>query len=333
MKLDYKDVCLYPTKISSLYSRSEADTSVKFFDRILDIPIIAAPMKDVCNGYSAKKILDCGAFAFIHRFCSIEEQIEDFNITDKRAGCAVGLNDINRIESLYSEGCNIFCIDIANGTNINSKTLSFFKDKEINIVIGNVASYTTYSFIEQFIKTETKKECAIRVGIGGGKGCTTTNATGIYYPMFSLIQEIYNHRRQSSGIIADGNIREPGDVCKAIVAGADMVMVGSQIAACGDSSAEYLDIDNYTKNHLPSFRENGKIYKVFRGSASYENQLLYKEEPKYIEGTTRMLECKETIKEFLTRYKHGLQSCMSYFNARNLQELRQNAEYLEYKHD
>ena len=107
-------------------------------------------------------------------------------------------------------------------------------------------------------------------------------------------------------IIADGQIREVGDVCKALVAGASMVMVGSEFAKCSDSPADTID------NH-----------KIFYGSASSFN----KGSDNYIEGQKVLLDQRtENYLQYLKRINEGVQSCMSYAGVKQLEDLR----YMKY---
>lgn len=143
-------------------------------------------------------------------------------------------------------------------------------------------------------------------------GCTTKNATGIYQGMISCIIEC-NDVKKRTFMIADGGIKSPADFCKAIAFGADLVMMGSIIASTKESPAK--------------IHEDGK-HKVYNGSASLEIQKLYKEFPKYIEGTTRLLEYTGMPLEVqLSKYIEGLKSSMSYFNAKKLESYRKNISY------
>lgn len=141
--------------------------------------------------------------------------------------------------------------------------------------------------------------------------CITKNNTGIYHCMASLINEC---KDSGKTIIADGGIREVGDFCKAIALGADMVMMGSVLAKAHESPAELVWKDD-------------RQHKLFHGSASYENQKIYKETPRYIEGKSVLLEYKsESLSSILNSYFEGLRSSMSYCNATNLEEYRKNVE-------
>ena len=314
IKLDFKDVSLISRQISTIKSRDEIKIIVNLFNNEYTTPIIASPMKDVCNEKIANKINSFGGIGIIHRFMSIEDQ-KEIAIKDiqKRNIYAIGINNdfIERYESLINVGVKYFCIDVANSSSIIVKEaiLNLLKIQKSLFVIGNVLSkegIELYSDIPEVV--------AFRVSVASGRACTTKNATGMYYPSISLIQEC--RKITTKVIIADGGIKEPQDYCKAIVAGADFIMLGSIIAQSKDSPAEILIKDK-------------KEYKLYHGSASYENQKKYKETPKYIEGRTVLLEFhNESLEEILTRFQEGLKSSMSYANARNIEEFRQNVEMI-----
>lgn len=315
-KLSFNNISLVPRVVSSISSRDKIDCSIKFCNINLELPIIASPMKDVCNGYVAKTMRKCGAYGIIHRFCSIEEQVKEFVIANKDAGCAIGINGDaeDRFKELYKEGCRIFCLDVANGANNNiqyiiNKTINY---KDIFLIVGNIASKETLRWIRCL-----NRVYGVRLGIGSGEACTTTKATGIFYPHISLLQECVEDKSgfdNHISLIMDGGIKEPRDFCKSIGLGADLIMLGSLIASCNDSPAE-------------SFVENGKIYKKYRGSASLDIQESYKE-PRYIEGTTKFLKCTQDISSLLKEFKEGLQSSMSYFDSKNIMEYRKNISYI-----
>ncbi len=316
--LDYSDVSLVSRQVSTIKSRDEISTSVEFCGRKLTIPIVSSPMKDVSDGFFCKRMMDCGAFGIIHRFSNIAEQVSQYRVAPG-AGCAIGINGdwFERFEALYKAGCRIFCLDVANGA--STSVIPIIKDireRDCYVIVGNTVSLEGYRFLDN------NSVNAVRVGVAGGAGCTTKNATGIYHPMLSLIQETYvekTYMRKKSQIIADGGIKEPGDFCKAIGFGADVVMLGSLLANTSSSPAERIYKD-------------GKHWTVFRGSASSDIQTTYKEVPRYIEGKSVLLEYHyETVEELLTRFMEGLRSSMSYFNTRTLDGYRGNVNYVTLK--
>ncbi len=312
--LDFRDVSLVSRQVSTISSRDEIDTSVEFCGRKLSVPIIASPMTDVCDGYIANLMMEYGAFGIIHRFSSVVQQVAEYQRA-KGAGCAIGINGDwqERYNALYKAGCRVFCIDVASGANKNIlPNIEYIRrDEDSYIIIGNTVS------VEGFLFLEFHDVNAVRVGVAGGAGCTTKNATAIYHPMISLIKETYHGRQDSKvSIISDGGIKEPSDFCKAMIFGADVCMLGSLIANTKESPAERIPKD-------------GKRYTQFSGSASEKVQQVYKDLPRYIEGKTTYIEYKEEkLKELLDRFVEGLRSSMSYFNARTLSEYRQNIDYV-----
>ncbi len=297
--MDYKDVNLIPDVISTIESRDEIDTSVQLGSSIkLEVPLIAAPMVDVADSAEQlNEITKAGSFGFVHRFSDLETRLETFNKTERTVGCSIGLGEDKEFDTLYEAGCRFFCLDVANGANFHA--INWFQNlnlRDSEWVLGNVGSaknYETLSILPNVM--------AVRVGLSCGAGCSTANATGIRTPMASLVASL----EIPNVAVADGGIKEPGDFCKAIAFGSQYAMAGSIFAQCKDSSAKTV---------------KGK--KFYSGSASAEVQSKTRV-PRYIEGKTVSLESSnETISEMVNRYKEGLRSCMSYFNARNIEEFQ-----------
>jgi IMP dehydrogenase len=243
----------------------------------------------------------------------ISEQVNDFSLAGVSI-CAVGVNgdSFDRFKALFEAGCKRFCIDTANAANtrVGKVIDELGKYKDVELVVGNVASKECYKWLTQWPCVK-----GIRVGIAGGAACTTRNATGVYHGMVSCIRECAELKSNNCLLIADGGIKEPQDFCKAIACGADAIMMGSLIAATADSPAEVINI-------------NGVKYKRYHGSASFEIQKEYRDKPRYIEGRTKMLDYDgQTLDELMTKFIDGLRSSMSYFNARNFAEYRKNVTF------
>lgn len=312
---DYGDIHLISRQISEVNSRDSVDTSVTFCGAKLEVPIVASPMKDVADVKGAIDIVEAGAFVFLHRFNTIAEQVKMFAAVNKislSVGCALGINGDfqERLEALYHAGCRRFCLDVANSANKNIEP-AIYAIKELSpynhVVVGNVMSREGFEY-------NSRLPCvkAVRVGVGGGAGCTTTNATGLYHPAASLISECATKRSYGNTlIIADGGLREPGDMCKALAMGADVVMLGSALAGCTNSAAPI---------------QSG--YKVFSGSASEKIQESYRE-PRYIEGQTiRLPSNEENMSQLIKRWQDGIRSCMSYCGATNISDFRIKVDYV-----
>lgn len=312
-KLDFDDVSLISRKISTISSRDHIHLDVNIGNIFLTLPIVASPMKDVCDAKISNIIGENGGYSIIHRFSNIEDQINTYKESYKNTACSIGINNdyIERYLALCNIGCKYFCIDVANGacTAMKIAIETLLSKHNASFIVGNVMSKDGYQYLQGLPNV-----IAIRVGVAGGTACTTKNATAMYHPMISLIYEC-SQVKQHTRLIADGGINSVNRFCKAIAAGADMVMMGGVIAASSDSPAKIIKIA-------------GKKYKIYSGSASYEVQKIYKTIPKYIEGATKHLDYNsQPLVEILNQYKEGLISSMSYSDSADIESYRKNVEW------
>lgn len=323
------DIWLVPRHLSEIDSRNDVNTSIEFCGTILSLPLIASPMPDVCDSKMASILYQHGLFGFIHRFNTIGEQLNEYSNTGiYDCGCAIGINEdwFDRFLKLYDIGVSDFIIDTANGFNkrVGDCIEKMFKrTPSINLIAGNVCTKEGYRFLAQY------PLAGIRCLIGSGSACATRHETSIYFPSATSLIEISQEKKDilrenkelvsytSSNlypvpIIADGGIDNPHDFCVALALGADVVMCGKIFAACKQSPAKTLNID-------------GKIKKIYRGAASFSNQIEHTgERPDYVEGFERIIDYGGDIKDIIKRFSGGLRSAMSYMNARNLKEFRDN---------
>lgn len=305
----YKNIGLLSRQISSLHSRNDVDTSIIFDGHKLNTPIIASPMPDVCDGKMAKTLYSLGAFGIIHRFNTIEKQLQEYKISGGECGCAIGVNgDFHeRYKMLFEAGCRCFCIDVANGASLRVESV-VNKIKNSFIIAGNVATKECYRWLTQL------PIHAIRVGISGGSVCSTKSETGLNYPMASSILECAQEKTDNILLIADGAIKEPSDLCKAIVLGADICMVGGILAGTEESPAQVMKI-------------NEKLFKTYKGAASFSTQKQVGKNPEYVEGTETLIPYVGPVEKIIKRFRNGLRSSMSYMNAHNLNEYKNNADW------
>lgn len=336
--LTYDQVSLIPTVVSELKHRAEANTNVKFGPITLGIPLIAAPMPDVSNGEMAKKLWELGSFGWIHRFQSDEDIDREFLLASGKPnptwlGLAIPANAEAALAIVRRRiGCQIFCIDTANGANqMVERTIKTLKDKfpGIFLVTGNVAS------AEAFLKLESWGADAIRVGIAGGSVCETRTETGVYSPMATVIQQCATRVRTiyqpvgSGGpidvldqykralLIADGGIKTPADMCKALALGADLVMAGNIFAGSKEAPGDPINTGTHEKPQL---------VKLMRGAASFSVQ---NGKSEYIEGRESFVPYKGSVERVVNRFAAGLRSSMSYMNSRTLEEYRRNVKIVE----
>ena len=303
----YDNIVLTP-KYSEVRSRSNLDTSVEFLGKKFKSVAMPANMKCTIDFTKAEELSDAGYFYVLHRFYdydNIYNWVKN-NQNLKTISISIGVNekDYELVNDLFVNKLRVdyITIDVAHGHHILVKEMiehiknHNFKN-DAKIIAGNIGTIYAARDLNSWGAD------AVKVGLSMGKSCTTYNCTGVGTPMFSTVA---NLSYLDIPVIADGQIREVGDVCKALVAGGNMVMIGSEFAKCEDSPAKTI------KNQVrPSLKE-------FYGSASSTN----KGHDGYVEGKTVYLEMREeTYKQYLDRINQGIQSCMSYAGVDNVDKL------------
>jgi IMP dehydrogenase len=267
---------------------------------------------EMCEALSQHKIL-----SFLPRpYDNFEDILSIYSKFEnkKYIGVSIGATRdyLKHFQEYRMEGAEIFCIDVANGahTQIEHAIKSIQDDASysdrVKIITGNVASVETYMFLAQL------KVHGIRIGIGSGSLCSTSIATGIGQGVISILDEIHEKKCEliADGvylpcIIADGGIREPGDVVKSLAMGADAVMAGSIFAGTFEAQGDVI-------------KHQGVYYKMYAGEASK----MVRRNDSYIEGDSTLVKLKGSVNDVVHTYEDGLRSAMSYMNFKTIKDFK-----------
>ena len=317
--LTYDDISLIPTEVSRIKSRTEASTNCSFLGLKLNVPVISSPMDSVTGIEMAKELSNLGSLGIVNRFDSSLDSVLNSKNGKGIKAISIALNtNLNTIEKIAAKNY-LICIDTANANNkeVLRKTEMIKKKFNVKVIVGNIAHGAS---LEQL---ENAGADAVRVGIGSGSVCTTSIQTGIGIGQVSSLLNILFARKDKKlkiKIIADGGVKSPGDVAKAIALGADVVMLGRMLSGTRETPGEVI-------------KYNGQLWKKYRGSASFGVKM----RNEFIEGEETMVAYKGAVKSVIDGISDGLKSSMSYMNCFNLEELRKietfavlsNSSYLE----
>jgi len=321
--LEFDDVLIQPVP-SRVSSRDDVDISVKLSDSLtLQFPLIASPMVGVVDGAFAKKLSDLGGLAIFHRFYKdrtyLYEDIDKNMSLHDNFGMSVKVGDEGFMDDLHEYNPKILLIDTANGyTQVLLDYCAYIKTYMKNhdfdntlLMAGNVATRDGCMLLYN-------AGCdLIRVGIGGGSPCSTRNITGIGVPSVSMLRECstptvigeegcWVHDTNSFTIVMDGGIKNSGDFVKAIVAGAACGMAGRLFGECFEAPNE------------------GRLY----GMASRTHMENMKTEIKSIEGFDIEFDKKHSLETFMREFGYGIKSAGTYLNAKNLEEIYFNGDFI-----
>jgi IMP dehydrogenase len=319
--ITYDDVLLVP---SYNHYASRRIVNISMVDRSeklqLDLPLMTANMDTITEDQMANYIGGKGGVGVLHRFMSIDDNVAMFKRCEHHAFVSIGCSeaDLQRIEALRDAGATKYCVDVAHAhakyVGATLKRMREMLGRDACLMAGNVATYAGADYLAS---------CGadiIKVGIGGGSVCTTRIKTGFGVPNLTAIREC---ARVGRSIVADGGIRTPGDIVKALAFGADFVMIGSMLSGTrptpGAVQSKTLD--------------NGKVYryKNYRGMASREvadDYLGGVAEWKTAEGVATQVPFREDEDAIIADIIGGLRSGLTYGGADNIRELQRKLDYI-----
>jgi GMP reductase len=303
---DYDNVLLLPRKCR-VESRSECDASIELGPRTFRIPVVPANMKTVVDESICLWLAKNGYFYVMHRF-DLDNVIFVRQMRKQGVYASISLGvkkaDYDAVDQLAAEDSapEYITIDVAHGhadsvknmiAHIKAKLPSSF------VIAGNVGTP------EAVIDLENWGADATKVGIGPGKVCITRMKTGFGTGGWQLSALKWCARVATKPIIADGGIREHGDIAKSIRFGATMVMIGSMLAGHQESPGDTVEVD-------------GKLFKEYYGSASDFN----KGEYRHVEGKRILEPVKGRLADTLREMQEDIQSSISYSGGKKLLDIR-----------
>jgi IMP dehydrogenase len=241
-------------------------------------------------------------------------------------GAAIGVQDgdIERALRLVDAEVDVLVLDIAHGeldyTQEILRRLKITEHVRTPIAAGNVATVDGAKYVRD------SGADGVKVGVGPGYVCETRDVAGVGVPQITAIMnaaEAFANDQERIPIIGDGGIRKPGDVAKAIAAGADTIMIGSLLAGTEESPGEAVEQD-------------GILKKMVRGMASasaFEKRRALGEsttsaEDYVPEGRTTFTPYKGRASKVLKKLRGGLLSGMSYSNACTIEEMHARAQFV-----
>jgi IMP dehydrogenase len=235
-------------------------------------------------------------------------------------GAAIGVTGdwFERAQELVKNGCVVLFIDVAHGHHkLVKNALRRLKNEISNtfeVVAGSVA---TSKAARQLCEWGAD---GVRVGIGNGSLCETRIRTGVGIPSITSILDCVSVCDNFGvPVIADGGIRNVGDACKSLGAGADCFMLGSLLSGTKETPGEIEKVGKWP---------NEQLYKKYRGSSSIDSKKERGEE-KNVEGNTKIVPYKGKIKRIIQDIQEGIRSSFSYVGANNISEFHSKVEFVE----
>lgn len=315
--ITFDDVLLIP---AYNHHESRRIVDISSTDRLgklsLTLPVMSSNMDTITESNMANFMHSKGGIGVLHRFLSIEENIAQFKACTGSTFVSIGCSnaELERAEALRDAGADFFCVDVAHGhAKYVGKTLKRLREiiGSRCIMAGNVATYAGADYLSS---------CGadiIKAGIGGGSVCSTRIKTGFGVPMLTCIQDC---ARADRSIVADGGLRTPGDIVKAIAFGADFVMIGGMLAGTEPTPGEVI------------VKKDGSKVKNYRGMASKEAQEVFlgqMHEWKTAEGVSTEVPYRETSEAVIADIIGGLRSGLTYAGANTISELQRKLNYVE----
>ncbi len=239
-----------------------------------------------------------------------------------RVGAAVGVHDYDRVEALIANDVDVVVVDTAHGhsDNVIDTIKQIKKRHNINIIAGNIA---TAEAAKDLIEAGAD---ALKVGIGPGSICTTRVVSGVGVPQLSAVMNVCSVANAADvPVIADGGVRQSGDISKALAAGAHTVMLGSLFAGLEEAPGETV---TWRGRRFKEYRGMGSLGAMVKGSAERYGQSANAPSRKLVpEGVEGRVPFRGPLSEFVYQLVGGLRSGMGYCGTATIDDLRTLATF------
>lgn len=241
-------------------------------------------------------------------------------------GAAVGVthDTLDRVDALVNAGVDVVTIDTAHGHSlgvINKLKEVKAKYPELQVIVGNIATGQAAKDLAD------AGADAVKVGIGPGSICTTRIIAGVGVPQLYAVYEVAKALKGTGvPLIADGGIKQTGDIAKAIAAGANTIMAGSLFAGVEEAPGETII---YEGRKFKSYRGMGSVEAMEKGSKDRYFQDVEEDIKKLVpEGIVGRVPYKGTLAEVVYQYIGGLRASMGYCGAASIEKL-QEAQFVK----
>ena len=240
-----------------------------------------------------------------------------------RVGAAVGVHDYDRVAGLIEAEVDVVVVDTAHGhsQNVIDTVKKIKSEYDIDVIAGNIA---TADAAEALIKAGAN---AIKIGIGPGAICTTRVISGVGVPQVSAIMNCVKvAEKHNIPVIADGGVRNSGDIAKAIASGASCVMLGSLFAGLDESPGQLVI---YKGRQFKEYRGMGSIGAMVKGSADRYGQESSSTENKLVpEGVEGRVPYRGSLSAFIYQLVGGLRAGMGYCGTKTIGEFRAESRFV-----
>jgi IMP dehydrogenase len=315
--LSFDDV-LIAQAFSFVTSRKDVDLSSDLGQGVkLKLPVISSNMDTVTESVMAEAMTQAGGLGLLHRFWSIDENVAEFKKITGPVGVSVGLGDseFERAIALEAAGAELIVIDVAHGAQMSvveqSKRLREKLGSKVHLMVG---TFATSRAIHDWLHHGGQAD-SVHVGVGPGSACSTRVKTGVGVPQLSAILDCVRCRLP---VVSNGGCKTPGDIAKALAAGASAVILGGMLAGTDEAPGQVETVD-------------GKRFKKYRGSASAESYAVQNKlaDWRTAEGESMLLPYKGSVRGVLQDIEGGLRSSFTYVGASNLVEFQRRAELIQ----